>query len=123
MTYNDEPHGYTFDVHTRDNFKCRYCGADGAKSFDTWLTLTRNHLLPKGHPNRDNPDFIVTACRFCNDVANQYSDLAEKHGMKFDGMTPEELVAQWLPYVEETRRRRREVWERRVIATHSLTER
>jgi len=113
-SFTDALRGYAFPSHKRDNFKCRHCGADGTKSFDTWLTLSWDHLLPKGHPNRDNPNFIVTACTFCNTADNRYFDLAEKRGLKFDGLTPDELVAQRLPYVKATRQSYREFWEQRV---------
>jgi hypothetical protein len=56
--YTDSLRGYAFAVHKRDSFRCRYCGIDGTKSFDTWLTLSWDHLLPKGHPNRDKLEFM-----------------------------------------------------------------
>jgi hypothetical protein len=40
---------------------------------------------------------------FCNTADNHYFRHAEKRGLKFDGLTPEELVAQRLPYVLATR--------------------
>ncbi len=110
----DSLRGYAYPVHKRDNFVCRYCGADGKQSFDVWLTLTVDHLLPKGHLERDNPDFMVTACHFCNTADNRYFDLAEQRGLKFDGLTPEELVAQRLPYVIRTRESYRQFWEANV---------
>jgi hypothetical protein len=120
--YDDALRRYAFEVHKRDRFTCRYCGAYGTKLFETWLTLTRNHLLPKGHPNRDNPDFIVIACAFCHSADNRYFDLAMKRGLRFDGMTPEELIVQRMPYVQKARRDYREFWERRVIVTRELEE-
>ncbi len=110
----DSLRGYAYPVHKRDNFVCRYCGADGKQSFDVWLTLTVDHLLSKGHLERDNPDFMVTACHFCNTADNRYFDLAEQRGLKFDGLTPEELVAQRLPYVIRTRESYRQFWEANV---------
>jgi hypothetical protein len=91
------------------------------KSFETWLTLTWDHLLPEGHPARDNPDFIVTACALCNTADKGYFDLAVKHGLTFDGMTPEELIVQRMPYIQKARRSYRQFWEKRVIATNKLT--
>jgi hypothetical protein len=116
-SFTDSLRGYAFPIHKRDNFKCRYCGADGIQSFDTWLTLSEDHLLPKGHPNRGNPDFIVTACHFCNTADNRYFDFAEKRGLKFDGLTPDELVSQRLAFVMATRRNYREFWEQAVKRT------
>ncbi len=117
--YTDSLRGYAFQIHQRDNFKCRYCGADGTKSFDTWLTLSWDHLLPKGHPDRDNPDYIVTACNFCNTADNRYFDLAEKRGLKFDGLTPDELIKQRMLYVHATRQEYKAFWEENVKKANS----
>ncbi len=112
--FDDTLRGYAHPVHKRDEFHCRYCGLDGSESFSNWLSLSWDHLLPKLHPNRDDLDFIVTACMFCNTADNRYFDLAERRGMSFDGLTPDQLVAQRAPYVEATRERYREFWEENV---------
>jgi hypothetical protein len=112
--FTDALRGYAFPVHKRDGFKCRYCGLDGTESFANWLTLSWDHLLPRGHPERDNLEFIVTACLFCNTADNRYFDLAEKRGLILDGLTPDELVAQRLAYVEATRKSYREFWDAQV---------
>jgi len=117
--YTDSLRGYAFQIHQRDKFKCRYCDADGTKSYETWLTLSWDHLLPKGHPNRDNPDYIVTACNFCNTADNRYFDLAEKRGLEFDGLIPDELVKQRMPYVQSTRQNYKAFWEENVKKTNS----
>ena len=101
--FNDALRGYAYPIHIRDGFKCVYCGKDASNSFENWLSFSWDHLLPKGHPQRDNPDFIVTACMFCNVADNQYFVQAEKRGLRFDGKTREELVEQRKPYVMKTR--------------------
>ena len=103
------------NIGVSKNKKCRFCGLDGTKSFDSWLSLSWDHLLPKGHPERDNPEFIVTACNFCNTADNRYFDLALKRGLNFDNMTQDELIAQRLPYVMKTRGSYREFWEENVL--------
>ncbi len=113
--YDDALRGYAYKIHEGDNFICRYCGVDGKKSFDTWLTLSEDHLLPKGHHDRDNPDYIVTACHFCNTADNRYFDKAKDLGLKFDGLTPDELVEQRMPFVLKTRKSYREFWEQKVL--------
>ena len=112
--FDDSLRGYSFKIHQRDHFICRYCGADGTKSFATWLTLSSDHLLPKGHSNRNNPDYIVTACNFCNVADNHYFEKAERNSLKFDGLTPDELVAQRLPYVLAVRQAYQEFWEQNI---------
>jgi hypothetical protein len=65
---------------------------------------------------RDDPDYIVTSCMFCNVADNRYFGLAEKRGLRFDGLTPDELVAQRLRYVEATRQSYRKFWIQNVRA-------
>ncbi|MGO9028633.1 MAG: HNH endonuclease [Acidimicrobiales bacterium] len=112
--FDDALRGYAYPVHRSDNFRCRYCGLDGAESFSNWLSLSWDHLLPKGHANRDDLNYIVTACIFCNTADNRYFEMAERRGLTFDGLTPDQLIAQRLPYVEATRDRYREFWEANV---------
>lgn len=112
--FTDALRGYAFPVHKRDKFKCRYCGLDGTASFANWLSLSWDHLLPRGHPERDNLNYIVTACMFCNTADNRYFDNALKRGLQFDGLTPDELVAQRLSYVERTREHYEEFWRQNV---------
>jgi len=110
----DSLRGYGYRIYQRDKFKCRYCGTDGMKSFDTWLTLSCDHLLPKGHPKRENPQYMVTACNFCNTADNHYFEHAKERGLEFDGLTPDELVAQRLPYVQAVRQEYKTFWETKV---------
>ncbi len=112
--FTDSLRGYAFPVHQRDDFVCRYCGLDEKKSIHSWLTLSWDHLLPKGHPERDSEDFIVTACNFCNTADNRFFDLAEERGLEFDSKTQVELVYQRLPYVLRTRRSYQQFWVENV---------
>lgn len=119
--FTDALRGYAFEVHQRDHFRCRYCGLDGKHSFASWLSLSWDHLLPRGHPERDNLEYIVTACMFCNTADNRYFDNALERGLRFDGLTPEELVAQRTPYVQRTRDSYQEFWEQHVAASPDQT--
>jgi hypothetical protein len=112
--FTDSLRGYAFPVHERDGFRCRYCGLDGTQSFANWLSLSWDHLLPKGYANRDSLDYIVTACMFCNTADNRYFDHAEKRGLSFEGLTPDQLVSQRLTYVEATRQSYFEFWKAKV---------
>lgn len=87
--------GYAHAVLKRDGFICRYCGLDGAQ-WPNWLYLSWDHLLPVGHSQRNNPDFIVAACRFCNESCNRTV-------FPVEGKTPEELVEQKKFYVLKKR--------------------
>jgi|SRR3990172_3517339 len=112
--YTDSLRGYALRTHRRDGWKCVYCGLDGRESFSSWLSLSEEHLLPKGHPLRDDPRFIVTACAFCNVADNQYFSKAQGRGIGLEDKTPEELIALRKPYVTETRDSYRTFWERHV---------
>jgi hypothetical protein len=113
-SYTDSLRGYGHPIYQRDNFKCQYCGADGKASFEVWLTLSVDHLLPVGYPDRENDEFKVTACMFCNVADNQYFRHAEKRGLSFDGLTPEQLVEQRKPYVQDVRDKYEKFWEENV---------
>ena len=114
MAFGDSLRGYAYEVHKRDGFKCRYCGLDGSASFDNWIRLSLDHLLPKDHPERNNPQFMVTACMFCNTADNWYFQHSTKRGLKFDGMTPEQLIEQRKPYVLKVRQDYNEFWRSNV---------
>ena len=69
---------------------------DGSTSFSNWLALSWDHLLPKGHANRDNSEFIVCSCNFCNTADNWYFVQAQMRGLSFGGMSAEQLIEQRL---------------------------
>jgi 5-methylcytosine-specific restriction endonuclease McrA len=110
-SYSDSLRGYGHRIYQRDNFTCRYCGTDGRTSFEVWLTLSIDHLLPVGHPDREQDEFKITACRFCNEVDNQYFT---KYGLIFDNKTPDELIEQRRPYVQAVRDKFKKFWEENV---------
>jgi len=69
--FDDSLRVYSFEAHWRDDFRCVYCGLDGTQSFSNWLNLSEDHLLPKGHPHRDDPEFRAAACRPYNEADNR----------------------------------------------------
>ena len=89
--FDDALRGYAHPTLKRDGFQCRYCGLDGTQ-WPNWLYLSWDHLLPIGHPQRYNPDFIVAACRFCNEAHNRTA-------FPVEGKSPQELVEQKKPFV------------------------
>jgi len=112
--FTDSLRGYAFKTMQRDGFRCCYCGLDGRNSFQNWLQLTEEHLLPKGHPSRNDPDYIVCACNFCNTADNRYFDLLAKRGLALEGLSPEQLIAQRRPFVEATRAAYNDFWTSEV---------
>lgn len=112
--FNDALRGYARRVLERDGFRCRYCGLDGATSFSNWLALSWDHLLPTGHSKRDDEEYIVTACSFCNTADNRYLEKAEAAGFVFDDRTPDQLVALRRKAVQTTRDSYLEFWKTNV---------
>jgi Fe-S oxidoreductase len=112
--FDDALRGYARRVLERDRFRCRYCGLDGTQSFSNWLALSWDHLLPKGHPKRDDEDYIVVACSFCNTADNRYLEKAEASGFVFDDRTPDELVELRRKAVQATRDSYLEFWQTNV---------
>jgi hypothetical protein len=107
--FSDALRGYAHAILKRDGFRCRYCGLDGT-TWPNWLYFSQDHLLPPGHPNRDNPDFIVAACRFCNEAHNRTI-------WDVEGKTPDQLVAQKKRYVLAKRDEYRRFWEHEVCGS------
>lgn len=104
--FTDSLRGYALAVLRRDNFVCRYCALDG-KVWPNWLYLSWGHLLPIGHLERDNPDFIVAACTFCNTLHNRTV-------FEVSGKSPEELVEQKKVRVLERRDEYQRFWKENV---------
>jgi 5-methylcytosine-specific restriction endonuclease McrA len=53
-------------VLERDRYRCRYCGLDGASSFENSLIMTVDFVHPRAHKGTKDPENLVTACRPCN---------------------------------------------------------
>ncbi len=108
QSYNDALRGYAHPVHQRDDFVCVYCGLDGKATFSNWLHLSEDHLLPQDNPKRDDLEYRVTSCRFCNEAHNR---------MVFDveGKSPEELIDQKKPFVLQRRNEYKEFWKEQVV--------
>jgi 5-methylcytosine-specific restriction endonuclease McrA len=62
------------EVFRRDHFTCLYCGFDG-RSFDGWMQLSLEHILPRSSGGGHEIDNLAVACRSCNCITNR---------MKFD---------------------------------------
>jgi hypothetical protein len=113
-SYTDSLRGYASKILARDGYRCRYCGLDGTASFSNWLALSEDHLLPKGHPNRNKEEFRVASCQFCNAADNRYLEKAMVRGDSFEGLTPEALVALRMVVVQKTRDEYRRYWEQNI---------
>jgi hypothetical protein len=98
--------GYSYQIHKRDGFVCVYCCLDG-KIWPNWVYLSWDHLLPKSNPKRDDPEYIVTACTFCNALHNRTV-------FDTEGKTRDELITQKKPLILERRELYRQHWDKFV---------
>lgn len=117
MAHTDAKRGYGFETHRRDGFQCVHCGLDGTTSFENWLMLEVEHLLPAKHSRRDAPEFKVTACRSCNGAANWYFKHAERDGYSFDGVTPDQLIERRRSFVMQSREAYLQFWREQVAGS------
>ncbi len=106
--------GYSYETHKRDSFVCSYCGLDGKESFEKWLTLTQDHLLPPRDPRRNDREYICTACSFCNTADNHYFERELKNGHTFDGLSRQQLIERRKAAVLAVREKFRDFWIHKV---------
>lgn len=59
-------------TYERDHFTCVYCGFDG-RTFDGWMQLSIDHVLPRSSGGGDDPNNLVVACRACNCITSRMS--------------------------------------------------
>jgi 5-methylcytosine-specific restriction endonuclease McrA len=57
-----------FNVYTRDDFRCQYCGER-----KPMRELTFDHVVPRAHGGSTTWDNIVTACKPCNSAKGRRS--------------------------------------------------
>jgi hypothetical protein len=73
-------HGYGPPVFEQCGYGCAYCGLDMAASFENWLQLSVDHVVPRQMAGRgfdaelvEDITNLVTCCRACNDFGNRYT--------------------------------------------------
>jgi hypothetical protein len=73
-------HGYGPPVFEQCGYACSYCGLDMSASFEAWLQLSVDHVIPRqmkghGYPSDLVEDItnLVTCCRACNDFGNRFT--------------------------------------------------
>lgn len=73
-------HGYGPPVFAECGAVCVYCGRDMGESYESWLHLSIDHVIPGGTvkqlgwPREWVEDIanLVTCCRACNEFSNGY---------------------------------------------------
>jgi 5-methylcytosine-specific restriction endonuclease McrA len=54
------------NILKRDHYRCQYCGLDGSTSFESYLVMTVDFVIPRARGGKKEPRNLVTACRPCN---------------------------------------------------------
>lgn len=55
----------------RDQYRCQYCGLDGASNFENSLIMTVDFVHPRAKKGKKAPANLVAACRPCNVIKGQ----------------------------------------------------
>lgn len=53
-------------VLERDQYCCRYCGLDGAATFENALIMSVDFVVPRARKGKKDPNNLVACCRPCN---------------------------------------------------------
>lgn len=72
--------GYGPPVFAQCGYRCVYCGLDMLATFENWLQLSVDHVIPRQMRERgydasliEDIQNLVTCCRACNDFGNRYT--------------------------------------------------
>lgn len=50
----------------RDQYRCQYCGLDGAASFENALAMSVDFVIPRARRGKKDERNLVACCRSCN---------------------------------------------------------
>jgi hypothetical protein len=50
----------------RDQYRCQYCGLDGAANFENALAMSVDFVVPRARKGKKDPNNLVACCRSCN---------------------------------------------------------
>jgi 5-methylcytosine-specific restriction endonuclease McrA len=87
----------------RDNFRCQYCGLDGAASFENGLMMTVDFVIPRALRGKKDPQNLVAACRPCNLLKGRHRFHSFEEAKN---------------YVLKRRQEERQRWEQAVAQMH-----
>jgi len=79
----------------RDQYRCRYCGLDGMRSFENSLVMTVDFVHPQAHKGSRDPENLVTACRPCNLIKGHRVFRDFEHAKAYVLQRREELRKEW----------------------------
>jgi len=93
-------------IYQKYNFICQYCGFDGS-SFDNWLQMSLDHILPQSCGGTDEENNLIPSCRACNSFMS---------AMKFEkGKNIKDILTIKRERVHESRMSNFLNWEKDVV--------
>ena len=55
-----------YKILERDRYRCQYCGLDGMSSFENFLAMSVDFVIPRARKGKKEASNLVAACRPCN---------------------------------------------------------
>ena len=104
--------GYSRDLFKKYNYTCIYCGKYFGDSFENWMQLTREHVIPYKRLINDDAKYrnyeknLRVACAICNNMRTR-SDFS-----KFDNLQIDERIEKTLEAKKELILERRKEFQR-----------
>ena len=90
--------GYSRDLFKKYNYTCIYCGKYFGDSFEDWMQLTREHVIPYKRLINDDAKYrnyeknLRVACAICNNMRTR-SDFSEYDNFPIDERIEKTLEA------------------------------
>ena len=122
-------HGYGPPVFAECGYACVYCGLDMGATFEAWLQLSVDHVIPRQMADRGWPRALVeditnlvTCCRACNDLGNRFvamGDAPADEASFYD--TRDRVFAERSATIRRRRSEERAIFERLAPRTSPST--
>lgn len=93
------------ETYERCHFTCVYCGFDG-RTFDSWMQLSIDHILPSSCDGTDEPSNRVAACGSCNSITSRMQFTRQQ--------TRDEILNEKRRHVAESRKGFYKFWINKV---------
>ena len=82
-------------VLERDQYRCQYCGLDGASSFENSLIMSVDFVHPRAQKGKKDPTNLVAACRPCNLIKGRRLFRDFEHAKQYVLQRRDELRKEW----------------------------
>jgi 5-methylcytosine-specific restriction endonuclease McrA len=83
------------NILKRDHYRCQYCGLDGSTSFENYLVMTVDFVIPRARGGKKEPRNLVTACRPCNLIKGRRVFKSFEEAKAYVLQRREELRKEW----------------------------